>query len=78
MKTAMSLPDDLFRAAERYAKRSGVSRSQLYATALKEYLGSQYRNDVKEALNRVYAEESSTADPVFDRMRRASIAEEKW
>ena len=37
MKTAISLPDELFAAAEKLAERLGVSRSQLYATALAEH-----------------------------------------
>ncbi|MDZ7631520.1 MAG: hypothetical protein U5K74_09270 [Gemmatimonadaceae bacterium] len=38
MKTAISLPDALFDEADAVAYRLGVSRSQLYATALAEYI----------------------------------------
>jgi hypothetical protein len=53
MKTAVSLPDDLFRAAERQAKRARKSRSQLYAEALSEYLARHAPDEVTEAMNRV-------------------------
>ena len=53
MKTAISLPDDLFRAADRYAKRMHKSRSQLYAQALAEYLARHAPDEVTEAMNRV-------------------------
>ena len=53
MKTAISLPDDLFRAAERQAKRAQKSRSQLYAQALAEYLARHAPDEVTEAMNRV-------------------------
>ncbi len=53
MKTAISLPDDLFRAAERHAKRLRKSRSQLYAEALAEYLARHAPDEVTEAMNRV-------------------------
>lgn len=53
MKTAVSLPDDLFRAAERQAKRQKKSRSQLYADALAEYLARHAPDEVTEAMNRV-------------------------
>jgi metal-responsive CopG/Arc/MetJ family transcriptional regulator len=53
MKTAISLPDDLFRAAERHAKRQRKSRSQLYAEALAEYLTRHAPDEVTEAMNRV-------------------------
>ncbi len=53
MKTAISLPDELFRAAERHAKRLRKSRSQLYAEALAEYLARHAPDEVTEAMNRV-------------------------
>jgi metal-responsive CopG/Arc/MetJ family transcriptional regulator len=53
MKTAVSLPDDLFRAAELHAKRQRKSRSQLYADALAEYLARHAPDEVTEAMNRV-------------------------
>ena len=53
MKTAISLPDDLFRAAERHARRQRKSRSQLYAEALAEYLARHSPDEVTEAMNRV-------------------------
>lgn len=53
MKTAISLPDDLFHAAERQAKRQRKSRSQLYAEALAEYLTRHAPDEVTEGMNRV-------------------------
>ncbi len=53
MKTAVSLPDQVFRAAERHAKRAHKSRSQLYAEALAEYLTRHAPEEVTEAMNRV-------------------------
>ncbi len=53
MKTAISLPDDVFLAAERQAKRVHKSRSQLYAEALIEYLARHAPDEVTEAMNRV-------------------------
>lgn len=53
MKTAVSLPDGLFRAAEQQAKRARKSRSRLYADALAEYLARHAPDEVTEAMNRV-------------------------
>jgi metal-responsive CopG/Arc/MetJ family transcriptional regulator len=53
MKTAVSLPDDLFRDAERHAKRVRKSRSQLYADALAEYLARHAPDEVTKAMNQV-------------------------
>ena len=51
MKTAVSLPDRVFREAEGYAKRTRKSRSQLYAEALAEYLARHAPDEVTEAMN---------------------------
>lgn len=53
MKIAISMPDDLFRAAERQAKRAQKSRSQLYAEALAEYLARHAPDEVTNAMNQV-------------------------
>jgi metal-responsive CopG/Arc/MetJ family transcriptional regulator len=38
MKTAISIPDDIFKAADVAAKRLGISRSELFVRAVKEML----------------------------------------
>lgn len=53
MKTAISLSDELSEAAERQARRTGKSRSQLYAEALEEYLVRHSPDEITEAMNRV-------------------------
>ena len=51
MKTAISLPDDLFESADALAERLGLSRSELYATAVAEYLAKHRDEDVTGRLN---------------------------
>ena len=63
VKTAISIPDALFRAADRAAKRQKVSRSRFYARAVEAYLKTQQVKGVKEALDAVYATEDSSLDP---------------
>ncbi len=63
MKTAISLPDAVFRAAERQAKRSRKSRSQLYADALAEYLSRHAPEEVTAAMNRVVDCLDASPDP---------------
>lgn len=53
MRTAVSLPEQVFQAAERHAKRAHKSRSPLYAEALVEYLTRHSPDEVTEAMNRV-------------------------
>jgi metal-responsive CopG/Arc/MetJ family transcriptional regulator len=62
MKTAVSMPDRIFREAERHARRSKKSRSQLYAEALVEYLDRHAPDEVTEAMNRAVDQVASAAD----------------
>lgn len=78
MKTAISLPDDLFVAADALADRLGVSRSELYATAVAEFLAKHNASEVTERLNRVYAAESSALDTGLRRAQRRSLGSEAW
>ncbi|MBI2494622.1 MAG: ribbon-helix-helix protein, CopG family [Candidatus Rokubacteria bacterium] len=63
MKTTISLPDDVFRAAERHARRARKSRSQLYAEALAEYLSRHAPDDVTAAMNHVMDQLPERTDP---------------
>ena len=81
MKTAISIPDDLFEAGEATAKRLGVSRSELYRIALREFLAEHDGLTVTEALDVVYADEhvdEARVDPVLQRLQAASIEGEDW
>lgn len=53
MKTAISLPDATFRAAERLAKATGKSRSKIFAEALEEYVARHDADELVEAFNAV-------------------------
>jgi metal-responsive CopG/Arc/MetJ family transcriptional regulator len=78
MKTAVSIPDPLFKEAERLTKRLRIPRSQLYAKALEAYIRSQKSKGVREALDEVYATEPSELDPVIARMQSEAIGREEW
>ena len=73
MKTAVSVPDDLFRQAEAAARRLRVSRSRLYATAISEFLNRQHGNDVTERLNEVYSRRVAKVDSALLRAQLRSL-----
>jgi predicted transcriptional regulator len=78
MKTAVSLPDDLFRLAETTARRLWVSRSQLYATALADFLSRQQASSVRERLNEVYSRTKAKVDTPRHRAQLRSIKKDPW
>lgn len=61
MKTAISIPDDIFTEADRLAAKLRQSRSQLYSRAVREYVARHSADDVTSALDALYAEESGDA-----------------
>lgn len=78
MKTAISLPDPLFQAAEQFAHEQGLSRSELFARALQAYLQAHRYHGITDALNQIYAEESSALDPAVAAAQARSLANDEW
>jgi len=74
MKTAISIPDELFAEADRVAKRLRVSRSELYAKAVDAYVRKLRDAEVTERLNHVYAARDSRIDPVLAKLQERAIA----
>lgn len=79
MKTAVSVPDAVFRAAERHAKRTKKSRSQLYAEAVAEYLARHAPDDVTDDMNAVLERLGTAAPDAFvQRASRRILRDVEW
>lgn len=78
MKTAISIPDTIFEAAEGFAHRRGISRSELYSKAVAEYISTRKSENVTRKLNEVYGNEESKVDKELHKMQTASLPQEKW
>lgn len=77
MKTAVSIPDDVFDKAERLARRTKKSRSQLFSDALKEYVARHASDEVTEAMNRA-CEETGVRDPFAGKAARRVLERSEW
>ena len=75
---AISIPAPISEAAQQLANKLGMSRSEFYVTAIAAYVEALQGSDVTQALDQVYAQESSALDPVLLRMQVASLASETW
>jgi predicted transcriptional regulator len=78
MKTAISIPDDVYQGAERLARRTKKSRSRLYGEALKEYLARHAPDEVTEAMNRVCAEVGDTRESFASSAARRILERSEW
>ena len=78
VKTAISIPDKVFRSADALAKRLGISRSELYSTAIAEFLSKHQGRHVTMRLDTLYAEEDSSLSPNIIRLQAKSLTREEW
>ena len=78
MKTAISIPDAIFKAAEKLARRLGFSRSELYTKAVIEYLQKHRDEGVTRRLDEIYSKEPSGLDPIVQALQSVSLDEEDW
>jgi antitoxin MazE6 len=78
MKTDISIPNPVFRAAENLAKKMGVSLSELYTAALNAYVAEHQKENITGALNEVYANEESVLGPELIKMQVVSLEGRDW
>ncbi len=77
MKTAISIPDPIFHVAEQLVKQTGISRSQLYATAISMYLKTHRGDGITERLNKIHEEDTPTPiDPVTQALQLQSLPQD--
>lgn len=62
------------------AKRLGISRSELYAKAVRDFVDRLRRADITERLNEVYADDSTASDldRQLEAMQTLSLRKEEW
>jgi metal-responsive CopG/Arc/MetJ family transcriptional regulator len=78
MKAVISVPEDIFRAADRYARRIGKSRSKLYAQAVSEYLARHSPDAVTEAMNEDCRGMGKQEDGFVKAAARRTIGRVEW
>jgi metal-responsive CopG/Arc/MetJ family transcriptional regulator len=80
MKITVSIPDPVFCAAERLARRLGITRSELYQRALRYFLESRSHAVIRETLDTVYADspEESRLDAAVEFAQGQSVPENDW
>ncbi len=78
MKTAISIPDPLFKSISYYVKKKGISRSKLISEAIEEYIKYNERNEISTKLNQVYSNEHSFIEKPVLNAQIKSIEKEEW
>ncbi|MBI2059131.1 MAG: hypothetical protein HYT87_05105 [Nitrospirae bacterium] len=78
MKTAVSLPDELFVSAEALAKRLGLSRSRLIATALADFIAKHRGSRITHQLDKIYSHVDSRLDASLRDLQARSLRRDEW
>ena len=78
MKTAISLPDDLFLQADQLARELGLSRSELYAQALRSFVAASQRHDLTERINATCAELDTALPDDLAQTARRQLLKAEW
>ncbi len=78
MKTAISIPDDVFADADRLAKQLKKSRSQLYSNAIREFVARHSPDHVTDTLNQVYADVGARDDDFAVAAGRRMLRRTEW
>jgi metal-responsive CopG/Arc/MetJ family transcriptional regulator len=78
MKTAISIPNNIFEQAESLARKLKISRSELFTEAVKVYLKENQVEDVTAKLDEVYGKADSNLDKTLLNAQTASLAKEEW
>ena len=78
MKTAVSIPDQVFEEAERLASRLKTSRSQLYSRALAEFVARHDDDRVTSAMNQVVDEVGAEVEDFTREAARQTLRRTEW
>ena len=78
MKTAISIPDQIFVKAETLADDLGLTRSGLYAMAISELIARHQGAGVTDRLNDVYSVEDGRMDRALMAAQVTSLLATDW
>lgn len=74
VKTAISVPADLFRQVNRYAKRNRIPRSQVFAEGARRLLNELSGNEITRRINAALENDDQSEERAIARAASASLA----
>ena len=78
MKTAVSIPDEVFEKVERLARRARKSRSEVFSDALREYVARHAPDEVTDSINQVCDRIGGQDDPFVRTAGRRILEKAEW
>lgn len=78
MKTAISIPDDVFRRVERQAKRLGLSRSQFFTRAAERFLATLREQRVTQSYDEAFGDAADETAGLRRKAAREALRAVEW
>ncbi len=81
METAISLPNKLFYIAEKYAEKHGLSRNELYAAAISDFIEKRQekeKNDITRRINEICDAVDTSLNPQISAASRRLLRNAEW
>ena len=78
MKTAVSIPDDVFEKVERLARRARKSRSEVFSAALREYVARHAPDEITESINEVCDKLGDQSEPFLRTAAQRVLEKAEW
>lgn len=78
MKTAISIPDDLFGQADEFARKTGKSRSQVFREAITEYLLRRDSRHITMVMDEALGQIDQQPDPWLADVGRRALERTEW
>jgi metal-responsive CopG/Arc/MetJ family transcriptional regulator len=78
MKTAVTIPDNIIKRADKLAKKRRISRSQLFTEAIESYLDEYEEEEIIRRINEVCEKADTSVDPVLMKMAVLSLPKDEW
>lgn len=77
MKTAISVPDDVFELSEKLAKKLKVPRSRIFAMGVKK-LAEEHDDDITAKINKVCEKVDTSIDPFRKELQSRALPKDEW
>ena len=78
MKTAVSIPDEVFEKVESLARRARKSRSEVFSAALREYVARHAPDEVTDSINQVCDRLGKQDDAFVGTAARRILERAEW
>jgi hypothetical protein len=78
MKTSIRIPDKLVTSAGELARRLGISRTELFARAIADFVHRHHADGITQRVNAVCDQMDTALDPRLLRAQMALLPDERW